>query len=114
MVIVGSLSLSMVLGTWAQLPRVVPPIFGTAGGIAVISLSLIAVIAAAFSRRLTKRWRRTVGVANLLLGVAAELLAVGHITSGRGAPDTHLGLILSAGAVAMVVLAYLAFQGGPK
>lgn len=114
LVIVGVLALGTVLAVWTAQPRVVPPTFGTAGGITVISLSLIGLLAAAFSPRRAKRLRRTAGTATILLAVAAELLALGHLGSGAGPADTGLGWVLSAGAVAMAGLAVRALKGGPR
>jgi hypothetical protein len=113
LVILGLLALSTVLSVWAGMPRVVPPTFGTGGGIIVISLSLIAVMAAPYSRRRAKWPRRVVGTVTLLLALAAELLALGQLTSGRGAADTVLGWVLSAGVVAMIGLALRGLKGVP-
>lgn len=109
----GFVALGTVLAVWAQRPRIVPPIFGTAGGIIILAACLTALVVAAFTRRPARRFRLALGAVTIALAAAAESLALGLFASGTGAADTGLGVVLTSGVVAMVALAFRTLRGGP-
>lgn len=101
--VIGVVCLGTVLAVWLQKADSQPSsVFGSGGGVAILAVSLVAVIMASALRGAGLGFRRVLAVVTIVLALCTEVLALAHFSAAGGSADTAFGLILSVGAVAML------------
>jgi hypothetical protein len=104
--VLAVMCLGTVAAVWLAHPTAQPSsLFGSVAATILLVAALVATIAASAARGAGRGVRRGFALVTIGLATCVEILAVAHISAGRGLVDTTFGLMLSAGVVAMVAAA---------
>lgn len=112
--VLGVVCLGTVLGVWLRGSDNQPAsVFGHDGVIALLVLSMPAIVVASARQAASPVFRRVFGSVTIALAVCLEIVALAYFNAGRGSADIAFGTILTVGVVALFAAAIGMIRGRP-